>query len=668
VNDLYWVVITLLTRTDLLNLLGDNNYPTLRKTCEYNRDQLFDWANGGYKGERPPIQYYDKEGKITNKPSAKADDWNEKKRKTEDGPEEVPAILPSEPYMSQIIGLWEEGTPLLQDILINPEHIRTQSGEELIRINREINNAKNQYIRSATDEGRREEAKRTPALAIPTGDVIMMVVSCTERAISVGELNLDNDPRVKSNLDYIKEYVRRAGQGEMWIENMAEAYHYHIKKAKDLWAQGANSLEEVHAHEEFWNADLQSWISDQYMSSAPRQEAGPEWRPTQDTSQPNPDRMSVSEEDAGVGSATQEPGMPGPSGAEHPTTNTAAAEQSTAQTAQSQPSAESENVSGSSVPTTDDYTVNYGGVSRTIGGYKYCGIKSGGGPGFSVLVSMKGDKFYHMIASSDVDADDSGPLDYLEKGGYLVGDVRNVEKRLGKGTSIEGKQCHVEKQKFKDFKMSAFAVGARSSESTAKLSPHQYIKGHFDTGDYAGKEFWYTKSNFVNFRPFRERAVQNMIETFKKQHDINSKDEIKLEDRSSDNSNRWARRNARSSGGPTTRRRRGRSPNRGEPEDEGESIEDGSDGPLDQKDGVYSTTDPFGFVVPVPPADSSTSNTAGNTRSHEMGKMRAEIMASVDEKLASVNEKLHHVDTKLDAKMDQVMAMIQALTVNLTPK
>jgi uncharacterized protein YqgV (UPF0045/DUF77 family) len=50
-----------------------------------------------------------------------------------------------------------------------------------------------------------------------------------------------------------------------------------------------------------------------------------------------------------------------------------------------------------------------------------------------------------------------------------------------------------------------------------------------------------------------------------------------------------------------------------------------------------------------------------------MGKMRAEIMASVDEKLASVNEKLHHVETKLDVKMDQMMAMIQALNVNLTP-
>jgi hypothetical protein len=41
--------------------------------------------------------------------------------------------------------------------------------------------------------------------------------------------------------------------------------------------------------------------------------------------------------------------------------------------------------------------------------------------------------------------------------------------------------------------------------------------------------------------------------------------------------------------------------------------------------------------------------------------MRAEIMASVD-------KKLDFLDAKLEVKMDQLMAMIQASTVGSTPK
>jgi hypothetical protein len=531
---------------DLIQHLEKRRYPELKKTCEFNKDRLLTWANEGYNSEPPRTLFVtdDKDEKgnwiIIDKPRAGSDDWNKMKRRTEDAPEQSPVNLLSEEYMSRIRGLWKEGTPLLHDILINPEHIRGESGAKLLQIDKKIDNVKEEYIRSvATND--KEKLEGIPPLGIPAGKVLMMVIGCTERAIKTDNLELDNDPDVIKALGTIQEYVDRAKQGDEWIKNMKQAFQHHIKKASELWANGANSLEKIHAHEEFWNADLLGWIRDEYLASAPRQEAGPEWRPTQDTSQPDPDRMSVSEGDAGAGTTTQEPEMSGPSGAEHPTTNAAAAEQSTAHTAQSRPSEESGYVSGSSVPTTDDYTVNYGGVSRTIGGYKYCGIKSGGVHGFSVLVSMKEDKFYHMIASSDVDADDSEPLGYLERGGYLVGDLKDDKKSLKKGTSIEGKKCHAEEQEFKNFTMSAYAVGARSLKSSATRAIIQYIKGSFNTGHYANKAFWYNKSSFCDFGGFRKPPVQQMIEKFRNEHGITLEDEVKLEDGNDDRSTHWSR-------------------------------------------------------------------------------------------------------------------------------
>ncbi|GAB7336783.1 hypothetical protein MBLNU13_g10870t1 [Cladosporium sp. NU13] len=149
-----------------------------------------------------------------------------------------------------------------------------------------------------------------------------------------------------------------------------------------------------------------------------------------------------------------------------------------------------------------------------------------------------------MVASSDVDADDSGPLDYLKNGGYLVGDLKDPKKSLNRGTSIEGKRCHVEDQKFKDFTMSAYAVGARGRKSSATQLINQYIKGHFNTGKHEGEDFWYSKSSFCDYGGFRKPVVQQMIEKFKNDHGITLEDEVKFEDENNDRPTHWIKKEA----------------------------------------------------------------------------------------------------------------------------
>lgn len=534
-----------LTTTDLIQHLAEHRYPELKPTCEHNKDRLITWANKGYKGNHPKAEFVtgkDENGEpiIAAKPRRGSDKWSSTKRRTEDAPEESPVTLPPEPYMSRIKGLWEEGTPMLHEALRNPEQIRAQPGLELSRINNQINQVKDEFVRSADGKGQEEKEKveGIPDLSIPVGEILMMVVRYTEQAVREHKMDFKDDPAVKSDLAYITTKANRAGQGDAWIKNMEEAYTHHVGKAAELWASGADSLEKIHAREEFWNEDLLDWIMTQYMSSAPSQEAPAEWR----SAEADSDRMSV-DGDGKSQSAAQDPNTQNAGRASQPATSATAAEQSHPHTAQSQQE-ESGNVSGSSLPTTDDYTVNYGNIDRAIGGYKYCGIKSGGVHGFSVLISMKEDKFYHMVASSDVNADDSEPLDYLEKGGYLVGDLKDVNKRLNKGTSIEGKKCHVEDENFRDFRMSAYAIGARGLESSATRPANQYIKGHFSTGKYKGKEFWYSKSSFCEYGGFRKPVVQRMIETFKNEHGITLDDEVKLEDGENDSRTHWTKKKA----------------------------------------------------------------------------------------------------------------------------
>lgn len=509
--------------------LNPNRYPDLEGVCKENRDRLFAWANAGYKGERPPTVYHDKDGEITTKRSEEADDWAKIKRRREDAPEQDPVTLLSDEYMLKIKALWEQGTPLLHDILRNPENIRGNSGTELLQINQEIEKIKKEYIESVNDN---TKTSGIPPLGIPAGDVLSTVVACTERAIATGSLDLAGDSEVKSALEMIEEYVRRAGQGDGWIKNMEEAFTHHTLRASELWKNGADSLEKIHDHEEFWSRDLLGFIRDVYMASAPSHEPPSEWRSPGSASQPDSDRMSVSSENnANERPAIQDSDTSNLGDAGQPAGNATHAQGRTPDTAGNGPSQSSDDVSASSGSGMDDYTVNYGGASRAVGGYKYTGIKSGGVPGFSVLISMDGDNFYHMVASSKVHADSSEPLDYLNAGGYLVGDLADESKRLNKGTSIEGKKCHFERQKFRDFTMSAYAVGARSAESDAWQAPIQYIKGSFKSGTYANEAFWSSKSSFCKLSGFRPGPVQEMIETFKTQHDITLEDEIALENK-----------------------------------------------------------------------------------------------------------------------------------------
>jgi hypothetical protein len=623
--------------------LEERRYPELKPTCEHNKDRLIMWANKGYKGNHPKAEFVtgkDEKGNpiIADKPRRGLDKWNSTKRRTEDPREREPAVLPGEEYMAKIKDLWDRGATLLQEVLETPEKIRTETGKKLKEINVEIDNVKNDYIRSAIDK---ENAKRAPLLAIPAGEILYMVVECTERAIRENKSDLKDDPEVKRHLDWIKNYVSEAGLGNRLMDDMDQAFNYHTQKAVEL---GADSLERFHARDEFWNPDLLGWITSHYMSSAPSREAPSEWRSAETDS----DGMSI-DGDEGTQSSTRDSNTPDPNSAAPSGTNATAAEQSASHTTQSQ-SDESRNSPVSSPPTTDDFNVNYGGVSRAIGGVKYLGIKSGDVPGFSVLVSMKDDIFYHMIASSDVHADSSEPQDYLDHGGYMVGDAKDVKKRLKKGTSIEGKKEHVDGQKFRNFTMSAYAIGARGPESKAtKKSPNQYIKGYFKTGEHAGPVLWYTKSKFEEFGSFRKNAVQKMIDTFKNQHNISLQDEVKLEDGASDKWNRARASRAKSSTRHATRHRPRRAYSESESEDDGEDMENESDGSLDNDEGKYAKADPFGFVVPDVPADSGKATRAD--KSQDIEKMKSGIFD------------LEFKQTEMSVKLDQMMELIRSLTV-----
>jgi hypothetical protein len=330
----------LLTSIDLLRHLSDGRNSDISDACLHNRGRLEDWAKGGYVDDQPKTQYAskneeneiikNKEGETiyTDTPSKKPDDWNEVKRRTDAPPEEDSLEYPSENYMSRIVGLWETGTRELQKILETPEEIRGEPGKELLKINAEIDDVKNEYVRGLGPSDK-SKAGGIPQLAIPTGMIVVLLVECTERTIQNGT---STDKEVSDALNLIKQYVSRANQGEMWIGNMEKAFNYHIQKAQQLHNNGADSIQKIHASDEFWNADLADWIRNEYMASAQSKDAGPEWRSQGDPSNPDSDRMSISSEEHANARNPEIPELNNAGGppASGPTANTTAVGQNTA--------------------------------------------------------------------------------------------------------------------------------------------------------------------------------------------------------------------------------------------------------------------------------------------------------------------------------------------------
>lgn len=273
--------------------------------CEHNTRRLIEWAQSGYKGEIPKTEFFSlviKDGKeeqvITNTPSRQPDHWSKSKRRVESTsdekiPEQSPLTLPPEDSMATVRGLWERGNAPLTEIMKAPPKIRGELGQKLKQINKEIDKLKEDYIRSS-----KADASEIPDLKIPTGMVVEMIVECTERSIrNNNDTDMSTDPEIQNAVSTIKEYVTRAGQGTVWTQNIEEAIGSFTTKAREL---GVDSLEKMHAREEFWDADLASWVRERYMSSSPGTSSNQELRAPEE--EPRSDRMSV---DSGSGSGAQ---------------------------------------------------------------------------------------------------------------------------------------------------------------------------------------------------------------------------------------------------------------------------------------------------------------------------------------------------------------------------
>lgn len=599
----------MLTSIDLLRHLSDGRNSDIKDACLHNRGRLEEWAKGGYKGDQPKTQYAsknekneiikNKEGKTiyTDTPSKKPDDWNEVRRRTDAPPAEDPLEYPSEEYMSRIVGLWETGTRELQKILETPEEIRGEPGKELLKVNAEIDDVKNEYVRGLSPSDK-SKAGGIPQLAIPTGMIVEALVECTERAIRNGTST--DDPQVSNALNLIKQYVSRANQGEMWIENMEKAFNHHIQKAQQLYNAGADSIQKIHASNEFWNADLADWIRTEYMASARSTDAGPEWR----HSEPDSDGMSISSEEH---ANARDPEILALNNAGSPT----ATGQDTADTAQSQPLEDFGSVSGSSLPTADNYTqkvdaathgpststtplppktsggsvltqtVRYKRALRPVGGVRNVGLNR-----YQCLVQMNNENavnpFWHIVAAGKLIFD---PTEYLKEGGYLVKATESTTEEEKKN-SVEGGVKDLKGYKLRDFRMRGIAVIHRESGEGYQNKTLHVVQGYLEKKGPATSKF-YTISDLARGLGKQNEAIYEAVEGHMEANDFPLQ----------------AKPLARS----TARPRRGKRFSRGESDDEGEDIEHEDDGPLDPNDGIYPNEGPSLFVEPHSTDSSSAS-------------------------------------------------------------
>jgi hypothetical protein len=621
-----------LTVADLSSVVSKEK--SLQKEWDHNLLSMEKWAKSGYPGVFKPT-FLDKEGKeilgengqpIHSPPNVIDEYWTKRKLGKEAAPEQSKVIRL--PPMKAMDDIRAEAATILGVMVQDPEKIRGEGGKRLGTLNDTINRISADYVADYNSRKETEDEKIGSLIEqrVPDIRIIQMIVISVEQMVLTGKDDIDGIPEVMGEYNNLKVAIDRAGHPSEWFDWIAIIAKQKLESAKDFKNQ--NPGRDYHEQEGLWRSDLATWLAEQvntngqYTSSTTR-------FPRIESEDPASNQQPSSSvgpvlEHATSSEPRSEVGM------EDAPTNVASTGQSPSleSAAASLPS----ETSSRSVPT---QTVRYQGMQRPIGG-----VRSTGPNRYQYLVQVNDveavNPFWHVVASGKLTGD-AGK--YLEEGGYLVKATEST-KTEEKNNSVEGDIKDLKGKRLCDFSMKGIAVIPRETGKGYINATMHIVQGHL-TAEGPEKSRFYTISILAKAFKKRREAIQEAIEEHMEKNDFTLQ--------------------AKPLECHTRKRRPGKRSNKDESESEGEDVEHVSDGPLDQNDGVYSTTDPFGFVVPEPPADSPTSNSAGNTRSHETGKMRAEIMASVD-------EKLDFLDAKLEVKMDQLMAMIQASTVGSTPK
>ena len=447
---------------------------------DLNVKELTRWAENKYTEDKPQMQYmFEKEEKglkttktTTKKPATETDDpWTKpdaKRRRdapSKDRPEEHKFESKETEQLVSVKQAWAEADPLLGQMMREPEQIRGVNGEKLKDINRKIDE-----LISAHTKGNMQEA---PDMKIPVAEMILMIIKAVETTVATGRSMIgDKDAEkffatIAEGAKRMNDYAGGAEEPMQWVANITDVYAYHVKLAEE---NNVKDLDTMHASPQFWSKELNGWVVETYMASAPRTENIPA-------------RFQVEVSDEEMGEADNTPvEIPPASQGSDPLEQFNTTETQVPGAAQTDPV--TNEITDGQLPTsskeqsaqisedwvTTGYLQDKDGELRRVGGLHKCGTSH------RMLLQMNEEggniAFWHLVGSITAPADRQR---WIDQGGLEIG---AFDKTLTKGL-----------KKYSPFELvvTGIAVVPRTTGQTYENRGVTLIQGSFSHARFKGK-------------------------------------------------------------------------------------------------------------------------------------------------------------------------------------
>lgn len=216
------------------------------------RDELLTWATNGFEG-KPKISFMDENGNKYDDPKTEEDvKWMNPGHNKNKPTDEI--ILPAD--MEVFTSLYEEATPLIEQIFNKPKLAQQKPGQKLAAINERI------LARFAKEQEKMRVGEDPLVinvdLQVPIRQLLHLMIRGTSELVKSGKnsVNEIEDPHTLSAYELLQTQLERAKQPSFWYQSLGNLVQSKTKR----WKEHVEAQSDPSADENLWDAELEGFV------------------------------------------------------------------------------------------------------------------------------------------------------------------------------------------------------------------------------------------------------------------------------------------------------------------------------------------------------------------------------------------------------------------------
>lgn len=220
-------------------------------------DDLLNWATNEFKDE-PKIFFMDQNNNKYHEPKTEKDpNWRNPGHNKNKLTDEI--VLPAD--MELFTSLYEEATPLIEQIFNKPKLAQQEPGQKLAAINEQI-------LARVAQEQEKMRVGEDPLvinvnLQVPMRQLLHLMIRGTSELVKSGKnsVNEIEDPDTLSAYELLQTQLERAKQPSLWYQSLGDL----VQNKTQKWKEHMRAQSDPSADEHLWNAELEGFV----LGSAP---------------------------------------------------------------------------------------------------------------------------------------------------------------------------------------------------------------------------------------------------------------------------------------------------------------------------------------------------------------------------------------------------------------